>query len=455
MATIAQPSLFSWATVEAHSDLDRLELVLSVLPDEALMKRLEQERGHGRDDYPVRAVWNSIIAGIVFQHPSIESLRRELQRNGELRLVCGFSPLKGSEAVPGEWVYTRFLRRLVKCPELVQAMFDALVDKLAGVLPDLGRMLAGDSKALASAGQPTTKKPDGRRETDATWGKKEYRGRRADGSSWEKVVRWFGFKVHLLVDSTYELPLAWRVTTAGVNDTTEMLPLLKETAARHGEILERGECLSLDKGYDSAKNNREILDEYGIKPLIDNRALWKDGEKTKAVPRMEHDRIVYDERGTLFCVHGSSHDCRRTEVTPMYFDGFEADRGESGVLKYRCPAAVYGYECPEREHCGRSKHGRVVRVALELDRRIFVPVPRNTLKWKRLYATRTAVERVNSRIANGFVFDHHYIRGLKKMKLRIGLALVIMLAVAYGSILAGRSAQMRSLVGRIPHRQAA
>ena len=49
------------------------------------MQKLESERGQGRDDYPVRAVWNSILAGIVYQHPSIESLRKELMRNAELR----------------------------------------------------------------------------------------------------------------------------------------------------------------------------------------------------------------------------------------------------------------------------------------------------------------------------------------------------------------------------------
>ena len=46
------------------------------------MQTLEAARGRGRDDYPVRAMWNSVLAGIVFQHPSIESLRRELSRNG-------------------------------------------------------------------------------------------------------------------------------------------------------------------------------------------------------------------------------------------------------------------------------------------------------------------------------------------------------------------------------------
>ncbi len=58
------------------------------------MRKLEGERRGRRDDYPLRAIWNAVIAGIVYQHPSIASLLRELRRNGELRNLCGFDPLK-------------------------------------------------------------------------------------------------------------------------------------------------------------------------------------------------------------------------------------------------------------------------------------------------------------------------------------------------------------------------
>jgi hypothetical protein len=44
--------------------------------DEEIMQILEKQRGKGRDDFPVRAMWNSILAGVVYQHPSIESLNR-------------------------------------------------------------------------------------------------------------------------------------------------------------------------------------------------------------------------------------------------------------------------------------------------------------------------------------------------------------------------------------------
>ena len=34
------------------------QLVLDALPDEPLTQLLERRRGHGRNDYPVRPMWN-------------------------------------------------------------------------------------------------------------------------------------------------------------------------------------------------------------------------------------------------------------------------------------------------------------------------------------------------------------------------------------------------------------
>lgn len=100
MAIITQDDLFGWEEIHELGDLQRLVLALKSLPDESLMLALERDRRRGRDDYPIRAVWNSIVAGIVFEHCSIQSLRRELLRNAQLRVVCGFDVTRGEQAVP-------------------------------------------------------------------------------------------------------------------------------------------------------------------------------------------------------------------------------------------------------------------------------------------------------------------------------------------------------------------
>ena len=116
------------------------------MPDEDLMRLMEEKRGNGRDDYPVRAMWNSVLAGIVFQHDAIEKLRRELGRNGQLRFMCGF---KG-RLVPPAWVYTRFLKTIMNYAEEVDKIFKRLVDELRGILPNFGQHLSIDSKAISS-----------------------------------------------------------------------------------------------------------------------------------------------------------------------------------------------------------------------------------------------------------------------------------------------------------------
>ena len=87
-----------------------------------------------------------------------------------------------------------------------------------------------------------------------------------------------------------------------------------------------------------------------------------------------------------------------------------------------------------------------IRIDIDLDRRRFTPIDRASYKWKRTYAKRTSVERVNSRLDVSFGFEKHYIRGLKKMKIRSGIALCVMLAMAVGRIKEKQSDKMRSLV---------
>ena len=164
MAT-AGTILFSWSDVEKLPELRRLEMVLDALPDEGLVEALEAVRGRGRDDYPVRAMWRALVAGVVFGHRSVASLVRELGRNPVLLAVCGFDPLprqgrprRGVErveggsrvvwlssprrdSVPSHWNFSRFVRRLVDLERregVFEAMMRRMGEELREALPDFG-----------------------------------------------------------------------------------------------------------------------------------------------------------------------------------------------------------------------------------------------------------------------------------------------------------------------------
>ena len=234
MATISDPFLFRWDSVDQLGDLERLQLVLEALPDEPLMQLLEADRGHGRNDYPVRPMWNSLIAACVFQHPSIAALRRELLRNGQLRDSCGFDPFAGAAAVPTECAYTRFQRRLRKYQPQIEELFHSTLDELQIELPDLGQVQALDGKELHSLAKGESSYPlpeddtqqdtDGRRDRDADWGVK---------GSGKKKRYWYGYLLHLVVDATYELPLAFEVTEASRGEQPQAQWLLDQMQERH------------------------------------------------------------------------------------------------------------------------------------------------------------------------------------------------------------------------------
>jgi len=438
MAIIPQKQLFGWQEIDELGDLQRLLLVLNYLPDAELMKKLEQERGKGRDDYPVRVVWNSMLAGVVYQHPSIESLRRELKRNAQLRELCGFNLWLGERAVPPAYVYTRFCRKLMGCQEEVNKIFYRLVEEIKTLLPDFGRVLAIDSKAISSlargpkSSKDKPQKPDERRDSDADFGRKEYRGQRKDGTCWEKIISWFGYKLHLVVDAVYELPVNFSLTKASASDVKEGHKLVDRIAEQQPGIMDRCEFFIGDKGYDDKKLIVKLWDEHQTRPVIDIRNMWRDKETRLLTGR---ETIVHDYKGTVYCY------CPETnKPLEMAFGGFEKDRE---TLKYRCPAKHYGLECKGMGKCCVSSG---VRIPLKEDRRIFTPLSRSSYKWVTTYKKRTAVERVNSRLDEAYGFEKHFIRGQKKMQLRCTLALLVMLAMAVGRIREKQGRNIRSLV---------
>lgn len=435
MAILPQSNLFGWEDVEDLGDLVRLRLVLEYLPDEPLMQALERRRAHGRNEYPVRAVWNSLLAGIVFGHETIESLRRELQRNGQLRQLCGFEPLMGARAVPGSHVYSRFLVSLIEHRGLVKQMHERLVCEYGRLHPDFGQTVAVDGKAISSYAKGERKEhcADRRGEHDARWGVHEYSGTDNAGKAWSTVKRWFGFTVHLMVDAGAELPIDFALTDAARNEMPVARMLVDSVASDYPWLIDRCEYLCGDRGLDDGKLVGELYDTHQIKPIIDIRNCWKDADKTKVVPNTEN--VIYDYRGTVQCVCPSNG-----TVRDMAYGGFERDRN---TLKYRCPARHYGYWCAGGKRCPISHS---IRIPLSVDRRVFTPLARSSYRWAQVYKRRTSVERVFSRLDVSYGFEHHTMRGLQKIETRLSLVFCIMLAIAVARTREQRPHLARSLL---------
>lgn len=412
--------LFAWECLEDSPSLRTLRQALALIPDGKLLESLRAARGKGRDDYPVEVLWGVVVLKVLLRHEGFEACLGELKRNAGLREVIG---IESEAGVPNKWNISRFLDVLGSAPHrrLLHEVFDAMAHRLGALVPDLGEAAAGDATALNARrrSEPGAEAEAQEGLPEPQGGRKEYTD---DAGNVVKVLEWFGYKLHLLVDVKHEVALAYEVTGAHAGDGETLPALVKEAQANLPPA--RIRTLAYDKAADSNEVHR-VLDHAGIRPVIQMRHLWKD-EHERLVPGQEpNPNLVYDEAGTVYCYDMESVPSVRHK---MAYIGHEPRRG---TLKYRCPARHEGWTCPYDAVCNAGKtYGRTVRIKRELDLRRFPPIPRATKQFERVYKGRTAVERVNARVKVFWGADDGNIAGARRFHAFVGVVMVVHEALA-------------------------
>ncbi len=415
---IIQAPLFDFEAFIADRATDRLVMVLEATPAEKLLARLEREHWTGRKGYSVRGMWAALVAGLWHKCWSIADVAGLLRRNREVRLVCGFT----KDHMPGEDALSRFVKKLVKHEDLVEECFYGLVERLRRLLTGFGSKLAADSTDIEAYANGHREHPPDR---DARWSAKSKgqaskpRAIESQGTQGKKrdLYWWFGYKLHLVVDAIYELPVSFALTPANESDTTQLKGLLEK--AVKDKAATKLEAVMADKGYDSQDNCRLVWEEYGAAPIIPIRE--------RAGMQLSD---ICNAKGTPTCVAG---------LEMIYW-------GRDGkYLKYRCPAVLGKAQCPATSPCTASGYGYVLKLPISDDIRRHPPVPRETQKWARLYRLRTSIERVNSRLKERLGLGHITLRGQAKVTVRAVLSLVVMLGAAVSMAERHRLQELRML----------
>jgi hypothetical protein len=412
--------LFAWDELDDSPTLGDIKLLLASLPDGKLLESLRRARGKGRGDYPVHVLWGVEILRVALRHVHMVDCLAELRRNAGLRRLIG---IEHEDQVPNKWNMSRFEEVLGEQPHRthLKEIFNTLVQHLGQAVPNLGENTAGDATAL-SARRKTDKQAQAEIEDglpQASGGRKEYT---EDDGTVTKVVEWFGYKLHLIVDVKHEVVLAYHITDTKAGDG-ETLPVLLK-AAQQNLPAGRLKTLAYDKAADT-NDVHELLHGARIKPIIQIRALWKE-EPERMLPGHDgHSNVVYHEDGSVHCYNRVSEPMVKQK---MAFIGHEPERG---TLKYRCPAMHEGWECPMSKICNAGKtYGKTVRVPREIDLRRFPPLPRATKKFEELYKGRTSVERVNARLKLFWGVDDGNVTGARRFTSQVGLVLIVHAAFA-------------------------
>ncbi|WP_305154082.1 transposase [uncultured Muribaculum sp.] len=427
MNNISQISIFDYREIENLGDLERLKIFFENIEDDKLCETLEKERKNGRNDYPVRTMLNLIYAMKIFGHRSIESFRRELSRNSQLRIACGLSEGKykycgeRKHLVPPARVFTGFLNKLKKHEKEIEEIKEKDIKFMYENLEGFGEDCAVDGKYLDTYANQfhkskAKKENDKRAEHEATSSCKTYYMK--DGS---RKNEWhYGFRAHIICDAKYGLPIKSKVTPANNSEQTELDNMLKEMDKDEEKYkLEKMQNLMGDAGYESGVRNKKLKEEYNINAIIDLKHIWDKEEKYKEI---ENQMIAYNEEGEVFLII----DIEKQEYEKLKYLGYDK---ENEALRY-----------------GRYTKGKkIYRVPLSTDYRIFVPVARDSKKFKKKYKMRTEIERLNGRIDRDYMFNDHFIRGKEKMELMLNLTFIVMLTIAKGHI-KNKQKNIRSLV---------
>jgi hypothetical protein len=246
--------LFAWDELEDSPSLHTIKQLLDALPDAKLLDSLRNARGKGRNDYPVHVLWGVVVLRVVLRHITTEAVLGELRRNAGLRALIG---IESEARVPKPWNISRFEDTLGQEPHrtLLKAIFDGLIKRLGVAIVALGVDAAGDATALSARRKSAEGSEEEVKEglPQASGGRKEYTD---DDGKVTKVIEWFGFKLHLIVDIKNEVALAYEITDTKAGDG-ETLPVVLEQA-RANLPPDRIKTLAYDKAADTDQVHREL-----------------------------------------------------------------------------------------------------------------------------------------------------------------------------------------------------
>jgi IS5 family transposase len=360
--------------VARRSVAENLSDILASPEVSRLIDELQATRWTGRPGYPIRAMVGMALAKSIYAIPTWT------RTVALVREHAGLLAALGSDECPSVYACYRFATKLREHQHLLDACIAAVLTRLRAENRGMGENVAIDASDMPAYANGQRFKSKGGRERaddefsdpDASWGHRSAVSTRKGGG-------FYGYRLHMAVDTATDLPLAWRVETARSHETLAVDPLLDKLNTLG---IDPATC-ALDKGYDVVRTYDACADR-GIAPIIPLR-------ETPAVKRGDHKPPC--------CEHGA-----------WRFAGADYSRK---ATKWRCPTG----EC------------RPASVWIKADR-LHPLIPRETLRWKGLYRGRASVEREFGRLKNEWALAPLRVRRIERVRLHADLTILAKLSCA-------------------------
>ncbi|WCK52528.1 IS1182 family transposase [Aneurinibacillus sp. Ricciae_BoGa-3] len=371
----------------------------------------------------------AMLARILEGVPTIALLVRRLKQDVLFRLDCGFS---FSDRVPSESSFSRLIRKIktsnvlaeINDQLLSQAMEEGFIDG-SHIAIDATHIEARDQAPQKDEveEEPAVKEPKKRgrkkkedyeawkkeqeeiqnnlpifeqkieKQLDYTFG--ELQKEMPNAPRWgikknseNKNLFWYGYKLHLAVETKSQYILGHLLSSGNMNDAKAAIPLLKGIAERF-PILNITKVMA-DAGYD-------------YKPIYEQIYRMKADGIIAYNKRNEAPPIGVDKYFAPTCVREYSY----------RYDSYDK---KYETLKYTRPKECKDCPLAHDTLCQRS-----MKIKKTVDLRRYPAPARGSKSWKELYKERTSVERVNAYLKEYFQLNNIRYRSGELAKVHVDL----------------------------------
>ncbi|MBA7635899.1 hypothetical protein ES703_43508 [subsurface metagenome] len=176
---------------------------------------------------------------------------------------------------------------------LVKNIMRNLTRKCYETFPDFGQSVAIDSTDLKAWSNGSKKRKS---DIDAGWAIK-------DGTNGKQKFVW-GYKLHLLVDTTHEIPMGANITRGNFADINQSTALLTQARKIYSKF--HPQYIICDAGYSSGRLRKVFKKQWHAQPIIKSRK--KDRWIADETPEWQ---LIFNRRTAVERVFGRMKNHKR------------------------------------------------------------------------------------------------------------------------------------------------